>query len=84
MTQSHGFVNIQGRGTIALPAVLRRTHHLDQPGAQVEVIERSDGVIELQPHLPVAAREAWARYETQAVPNASETRDKPKKAKKNK
>ncbi len=66
MSRSHGFVNIQGRGTIALPAALRRSLHLDQPGAQVEVVEREDGSIELVPHLPVAAREVWGSIEPKA------------------
>ena len=53
------YVTLQGRGTLALPADVRRRHHLDEPGAQVEVIERDDGVIELHPHLPVPADQAW-------------------------
>lgn len=53
------FVSIQGRGTIALPADVRRRLHLDEPGAQVEVIVREDDVIELHPCLPVPASQAW-------------------------
>ena len=53
------FVTVQSRGTVALPADLRRRHRLDQPGAQVEVIERDDGVIELRPHVAVPAEDAW-------------------------
>jgi bifunctional DNA-binding transcriptional regulator/antitoxin component of YhaV-PrlF toxin-antitoxin module len=53
------FVTVQGRGTLALPADVRRRHHLDEPGAQVEVVEREDGVIELHPHVPVRADQAW-------------------------
>lgn len=53
------FVTVQGRGTLALPADVRRRHHLDEPGAQVEVVEREDGVIELHPHVPVPADQAW-------------------------
>ncbi len=53
------FVTVQSRGTLALPADVRRRNHLDEPGAQVEVIERDDGVIELHPHVPVPADEAW-------------------------
>lgn len=53
------YVNVQTRGTVALPAGLRRRHHLDEPGAQVEVIERDDGVIELHPHVPVPADQKW-------------------------
>jgi hypothetical protein len=52
-------VSVQARGTIALPADLRRRHHLDEPGAQVRLIEREDGSIELQPMLPIPADQAW-------------------------
>jgi bifunctional DNA-binding transcriptional regulator/antitoxin component of YhaV-PrlF toxin-antitoxin module len=52
-------VSVQSRGTIALPAELRRRHHLDEPGAQVRIIEREDGSIELQPMLPIPADQAW-------------------------
>lgn len=53
------FVAIQSRGTIALPKDVRERHHLDQPGAQVEIVEREDGVIELHPHTAVPADQAW-------------------------
>ncbi|MGH8903994.1 MAG: AbrB/MazE/SpoVT family DNA-binding domain-containing protein [Egibacteraceae bacterium] len=53
------FVSVQGRGVIALPAELRRRFGLDRPGAQVEVVAREDGVIELRPHLAVPAEQAW-------------------------
>ena len=33
--------------------------HLDEPGAQVEILERDDGVIELRAALPVQADQAW-------------------------
>jgi bifunctional DNA-binding transcriptional regulator/antitoxin component of YhaV-PrlF toxin-antitoxin module len=56
--KSH-YVSVQSRGTIALPADLRRRLHLDEPGAQVQIIERDDGSVELQPVLPVAADQAW-------------------------
>jgi AbrB family looped-hinge helix DNA binding protein len=52
------FVTVQARGTLALPADVRRRYHLDEPGAQVEVVER-DGVIELRPHVPVPADQQW-------------------------
>src|SRR5260221_13750650 len=55
----HGFVHVQGRGTVALPAVLRRRYHLDEPGAQVEITERPDGVLEVRPAVPVPASQAW-------------------------
>jgi AbrB family looped-hinge helix DNA binding protein len=53
------YVTIQGRGLIALPADIRRRLDLDRPGAQVEVTERADGVIELRPMVAVPADQAW-------------------------
>lgn len=53
------FVSLQNRGTIALPADVRRRLGLDVAGAQVEVIVRDDNVIELHPCVPVAASQAW-------------------------
>jgi bifunctional DNA-binding transcriptional regulator/antitoxin component of YhaV-PrlF toxin-antitoxin module len=47
------FLTIQSRGVIALPPAMRRRLGLDRPGAQVELVERDDGVLELRPHLPV-------------------------------
>lgn len=55
----HGFVAVQGRGTVALPAELRRKYRLDEAGAQLEMTERDDGVIELRPTLPVRVDEIW-------------------------
>lgn len=55
----HGYVAIQGRGTVALPAELRRKYRLDEAGAQIELTERDDGVIELRPTLPVPVDEMW-------------------------
>lgn len=59
MTHYHGYLAVQGRGTVALPPELRRKYRLDQAGAQVEVTERDDGVIELRPALPVPVDEMW-------------------------
>jgi bifunctional DNA-binding transcriptional regulator/antitoxin component of YhaV-PrlF toxin-antitoxin module len=53
------FITIQARGSLVLPADIRRRHHLDAPGAQVEVIEREDGVIELHPHIAVPSDQSW-------------------------
>ncbi len=55
----HGYVGVQRRGVIALPAEVRQRLHLDEPGAQLEVTERADGVLELRPALPVPADQAW-------------------------
>lgn len=53
------FVSLQSRGVLALPADVRKRHHLDEPGAQVELVERADGVIELHPHASVPADQRW-------------------------
>lgn len=53
------FLTIQSRGTVALPPEVRRRHRLEEPGAQVELIERPDGVIELHPTFPVPADQRW-------------------------
>ena len=53
------FVALQARGTIALPVELRKRFHLDEPGAQVQIVEQEDGRIELRPVLPVPADQRW-------------------------
>jgi len=53
------YVTVQSRGTIALPVDLRRRLHLDEPGAQVQIIEREDGLVELRSVLPVPADQHW-------------------------
>src|SRR3954447_3857447 len=55
----HGYVSLQGRGVVALPAELRRKLGLDSAGAQMEITEREDGVIELRPTIAVPADQAW-------------------------
>ncbi len=55
----HGYIALQRRGVFSLPAELRQRLHLDEPGAQLEITERADGVIELRPALPVPADQAW-------------------------
>lgn len=55
----HGYVSVQRRGLVALPTALRERYHLDDPGAQVEITEREDGVLELRPTVAVPANEAW-------------------------
>jgi AbrB family looped-hinge helix DNA binding protein len=54
-----GFVAVQGRGVVALPAEVRRRLHLDESGAQVEITERDDGGLELRPPLPIPAAQRW-------------------------
>src|SRR5687767_3264032 len=50
---------VQSRGTIALPPDLRRRLHVDQKNAQIELIERDDGRIELRPVVAIPADQAW-------------------------
>ena len=57
--RSHFVTLSSSRGSITLPAEVRHRHHLDEPGAQVEVVERDDGVIELHPLLPHRADQEW-------------------------
>ena len=59
MPRARQFVTVQSRGLLALPRAIRARHGLDKPGAQVEVVERDDGVIELHPHVPVPAGQEW-------------------------
>lgn len=53
------YLAVQRRGVINLPADLRRRYRLDEPGSQVELSEREDGVIELRPHVAVPASQQW-------------------------
>jgi hypothetical protein len=55
----HGFLTLQARGVLALPPVLRARYQLDRPGAQVEITERDDGVLEIRPQVAIPARQAW-------------------------
>jgi len=59
----HDFLTLQTRGVLALPPELRKRYQLDRPGAQVEVTEREDGVLELRPQSAVPASQAWFRTE---------------------
>jgi bifunctional DNA-binding transcriptional regulator/antitoxin component of YhaV-PrlF toxin-antitoxin module len=58
-TSFHGYLTVQSRGTVALPSGLRRKYALDKPGAQVEITEREDGVLEIRPLVAVPATQAW-------------------------
>jgi antitoxin MazE len=58
MSEERTFITVQSRGLIAIPTSIRRNLGLDQPGAQVEVIERG-GEIVLRPHVAVPADQAW-------------------------
>jgi len=52
-------LSVQSRGTVALPADLRRRLHLDRPDAQIKLVEQDDGRIELVPVVTVPADQAW-------------------------
>ena len=52
------FIAVQSRGLIAIPTSIRRQLGLDQPGAQVEVIERGGETV-LRPHVAVPSDQAW-------------------------
>ena len=52
-------LTVQSRGTVALPADLRQRLHLDGPEAQVRLIDRGDGTVELIPVVAVPADQAW-------------------------
>ena len=52
-------LTVQSRGTVALPADLRRRLRLDQPDAQIKLIEQDDGRIELVPVVAIPAEQAW-------------------------
>jgi len=58
MSDRRSFLSFQQRGLLSLPAETRKRYSLDEPGAQVEMVER-DGVIELHPHVPVPADQQW-------------------------
>lgn len=59
MAKVHEFVALQKRGVVTLPAVVRERLSLDQPGAQLEIIETDDGRFELRGVVPVPADQAW-------------------------
>jgi bifunctional DNA-binding transcriptional regulator/antitoxin component of YhaV-PrlF toxin-antitoxin module len=52
------FLTIQNRGLVAIPTETRRRYGLDQPGVQLEVIER-EGELVLRPHIPIPSDQAW-------------------------
>lgn len=52
-------LTVQSRGTLALPADLRRRLHLDRDNAQIQLIEGDDGRIELRPVVAIPADQAW-------------------------
>jgi len=52
-------ISVRSRGTLALPADLRRRLHLDRPDSQVRLIDHGDGTVELVPVVAVPADQAW-------------------------
>lgn len=59
MSTQPKYVAVQARGTLTIPAEMRRALHLDQAGAMAELIVRDDGVLEVRPKVPVDADQAW-------------------------
>lgn len=52
-------LSVRSRGTLALPADLRRRLHLDAPESQVRLIDHGDGRVELVSVVAVPADQAW-------------------------
>lgn len=52
-------LTMHSRGTFVLPADVRRRHHLDGPDAQIRLIEREDGRLEIVPVVTVPSDQAW-------------------------
>ena len=52
------FISVQARGTISIPSALRRRYGLDDPGAQVEIIDAGDHIV-LRPKVAVDSSQAW-------------------------
>ncbi len=52
-------LTVQSRGTVALPADLRRRLHLDRADAQIKLVEHEDGRVELVPVVAIPADQAW-------------------------
>lgn len=55
----HQFVSLQRRGVVTLPNDVRQRLHLDEPGAQLEIIEDDDGRLVIRGALPVNADQRW-------------------------
>lgn len=52
-------LTVQSRGTVALPADLRRRLHLDRADSQIKLVEYDDGRVELVPVVAIPADQAW-------------------------
>ena len=59
MSRIHEFVAVQKRGVATIPLSVRRRLRLDEPGAQLEILETEDGRFEIRGVLPVDADQAW-------------------------
>ena len=59
MSRIHEFVAVQKRGVATIPASVRQRLRLDEPGAQLEILETEDGRFELRGTVPVDADQQW-------------------------
>jgi bifunctional DNA-binding transcriptional regulator/antitoxin component of YhaV-PrlF toxin-antitoxin module len=57
--QFQTYVSVQRRGVIALPPEVRKRLRLDEPGAQLQLTEREEGVFELRGYVPIPSDQAW-------------------------
>lgn len=59
MSSEPVYLAMQSRGVVTIPADIRRRLHADQPGAQLRLVETSEGVYELTAVAAVPAEQAW-------------------------
>lgn len=50
---------MQRRGILTLPKAIRAKFGLDEPGAQVEIVEQTDGTLLVRPLTAVPASQRW-------------------------
>ena len=59
MSLIHEFVAVQKRGVATIPASVRQRLRLDEPGAQLEIVETEDGRFEIRGTVPIDADQQW-------------------------
>jgi bifunctional DNA-binding transcriptional regulator/antitoxin component of YhaV-PrlF toxin-antitoxin module len=59
MSRIHEFVAVQKRGVATIPASVRQRLRLDEPGAQLEIVETEDGRFEIRGTVPVDVDQQW-------------------------